>query len=101
MIVRPSLFAALALAAAATLAVPAFAAETKETTPATAATSAITKEQAIEMALKVHPGKVIKAYEDSHKGKKTWEVKIKGDDGKTWETYYEITSGALVDDKQD
>lgn len=101
MIVRPSLFAALALAAAATLTVPAFAAETKETTPATGATSAITKEQAIEMALKAHPGKVTKAYEDNHKGKKTWEVKIKGDDGKNWQTYYEITTGALVDDKQD
>nr|MCU0808666.1 PepSY domain-containing protein [Candidatus Contendobacter sp.] len=43
------------------------------------AKTAITKEQAIEMALKAHPGKVTKAYEETKKGKKTWEVKIKGD----------------------
>ncbi|MCU0808155.1 MAG: PepSY domain-containing protein [Candidatus Contendobacter sp.] len=54
--------------------------------PAAAAAPAkttITKEQAIEMALKAHPGKVTKAYEETKKGKKTWEVKIKGDDGRT------------------
>jgi len=53
------------------------------------------------MALKAHPGEVTKAYEDGHKGKRTWEIKIKGKDGKNWETYYEISTGALVDDKQD
>jgi len=66
-----------------------------------AATGAITKEQAIEMALKAHPGEVTKAYEDGHKGKETWEVKIKGKDGKNWKTYYEISTGTLVDDKED
>jgi hypothetical protein len=35
------------------------------------------------MALKAHPGKVTKAYEDTKKGKKTWEVKIDGADGKS------------------
>lgn len=66
--------------------------------PATAApaSAAITKEQAIHMALKAHPGTVTKAYEDTKKGKKTWEVKIKGDDGKKWEVYYEIKTGELV-----
>jgi uncharacterized membrane protein YkoI len=49
------------------------------------------------MALKAHPGKVTKAYEDGHKGKQTWEVKITGDDGKKWKVYYEIATGALVD----
>mgnify|MGYP003582629094 FL=1 len=48
------------------------------------------------MALKAHPGKVTKAYEDTKKGKKTWEVKIDGDDGKKWEVYYEIKTGQLV-----
>lgn len=52
------------------------------TTTAIPATTAITKEQAVEMALKAHPGKVTKAYEETKKGKKTWEAKIKGDDGK-------------------
>lgn len=75
----------------------AFAAETKVAAPATAtATHEITKEQAVEMALKAHPGKVTKAYEDTKKGKKTWEVKIDGTDGKKWEVYYEIKTGELV-----
>jgi len=102
MIIRPSLFAALALTAAAAFTVPAIA--SSPAAPAAsqpAATGAITKEQAIEMALKAHPGEVTKAYEDGHKGKQTWEVKIKGQDGKSWKTYYEISTGALVDDKED
>ena len=65
------------------------------------ATTAITKEQAVEMALKAHPGKVTKAYEDTKKGKKTWEVKIKGDDGKKWEVYYEIATGELIAEEAD
>lgn len=48
------------------------------------------------MALKAHPGKVTKVYEDTKKGKKTWEVKIDGDDGKNWAVYYEIKTGQLV-----
>ncbi len=77
------------------------AAETNSAAPAAApatatAASAITKEQAVEMALKAHPGKVTKAYEDTKKGKKTWEVKIDGADGKKWEVYYEIKTGQLV-----
>jgi len=65
------------------------------------ATTGITKEQAIEMALKAHPGEVTKAYEDTKKGKKTWEVKIKGNDGKKWEMYYDIKTGELVAEKAD
>ncbi|MBL8251137.1 MAG: PepSY domain-containing protein [Candidatus Competibacter sp.] len=64
--------------------------------PPTAVSQEITKEQAVEMALKAHPGKVTKAYEDTKKGKKTWEVKVDGDDGKKWEVYYEIKTGQLV-----
>lgn len=71
------------------------------TTAAVPAKTAITKEQAIEMALKAHPGKVTKAYEDTKKGKKTWEVKIKGDDGKKWEVYYEIATGELIAEEAD
>lgn len=75
-------------------------------TPAPAAVAApaktaITKEQAVEMALKAHPGKVTKAYEDTKKGKKTWEVKIKGDDGKKWEVYYEVATGELIAEEED
>ena len=67
------------------------------TTPAASAPAReITKEQAIEMATKAHPGEVTKAYEDTKKGKKTWEVKINGTDGKKWEVHYEIKTGALV-----
>jgi hypothetical protein len=46
-----------------------------------------------------HPGTVTKAYEDTKKGKKTWEVKINGNDGKKWEVHYEIKSGALVSEE--
>jgi len=53
------------------------------------------------MALKAHPGKVTKAYEDTKKGKKTWEIKIDGDDGKKWEVYYEIKTGKLVAEEAD
>lgn len=93
---------AMATAFAATTAFASGAAPTAAPTPAAAtvpATSSITKEQATEMALKAHPGKVIKAYEDTHKGKQTWETVIAGDDGKEWKVYYEIATGALVDEK--
>ena len=75
------------------------AAPTPAAATAPAAATHITKEHATEMALKAHPGKVTKAYEDTHKGKKTWEVKIDGDDGKKWEVYYEIATGELIDEK--
>ncbi|MDG4594732.1 MAG: PepSY domain-containing protein [Candidatus Contendobacter sp.] len=65
------------------------------------AQAGITKEQAIQMALKAHPGEVTKAYEDTKKGKKTWEVKIKGNDGKKWEVYYDIKTGELVAEEAD
>ncbi|MBL8259088.1 MAG: PepSY domain-containing protein [Candidatus Competibacteraceae bacterium] len=78
----------------------AFGAESQNAMPAAqpspAAAQELSKEQAIERALKAHPGKVTKAYEDTKKGKKTWEVKIDGDDGKKWEVYYEIKTGQLV-----
>ncbi len=99
---RTVILTAALLAMSATFADTAFSAETKTAAPAataaTAATAAheITKEQATEMALKAHPGKVTKAYEDTKKGKKTWEVKIDGADGKKWEVYYEIKTGELV-----
>lgn len=104
MIGRQSLFAATLALATAFTAATALAAGEATAAPAhtaPAATHAITKEQAIDMALKAHPGEVTKAYEDGHKGKQTWEVKIKGQDGKSWKTYYEISTGALVDDKED
>jgi len=51
------------------------------------------------MALKAHPGEVTKAYQDTKKGKQTWEVKINGTDGKKWEVHYEIKTGALVSEE--
>jgi uncharacterized membrane protein YkoI len=92
---------------AASLAGSAFAADSKAAAPvapaATPATTAparaITKEQAVEMALKAHPGEVTKSYEDTKKGKQTWEVKINGTDGKKWEVHYEIKTGALVSEE--
>lgn len=98
MIVRNPPLAAITLALAATFATISFA-QIKDAAPAAsqpATAREITKEQAVEMALKAHPGKVAKAYEDTKKGKKTWEVKIDGNDGKKWEVYYEIKTGELV-----
>ena len=95
--IRTLLTASALLALVASASTLVSAAETNSAAPATAtAASAITKEQAVEMALKAHPGKVTKAYEDTKKGKKTWEVKIDGADGKKWEVYYEIKTGQLV-----
>jgi uncharacterized membrane protein YkoI len=55
----------------------------------------ITKEQAIEKALTIHPGMVEKAYQETKKGVEVWEVRIKGDDGNTWKTYYRVDNGEL------
>ena len=105
---RTALSAVALLALATTLASTPFAADSKAAAPAaaTAAPAAasapaheITKEQAVDMATKAHPGEVTKAYEDTKKGKKTWEVKINGSDGKKWEVHYEIKTGALVSEE--
>ena len=92
---RTAFSAATLLAIATAFGGAAFAADTKAAAPA----REITKEQAIEMATKAHPGEVTKAYEDTKKGKKTWEVKINGTDGKKWEVHYEIKTGALVSEE--
>lgn len=104
---KPSAFTAAALLAIATsFAGSTFAADSKTAAPAATASAAatapaqeISKEQAVEMALRAHPGTVTKAYEDTKKGKKTWEVKINGNDGKKWEVHYEIKTGALVSEE--
>ena len=106
MIARTSLLGTVAFALATTFAAATLAAETKDATPSTSppaatATAGITKEQAIDMALKAHPGKVTKAYKDRKNGKETWEVKIKGDDGKKWEVYYDMKTGDLVAEEGD
>lgn len=103
---RHALYAAILMITTTSAATAAFATEAPKpalqpAATATPATTAITKEQAIEIALKAHPGKVTKAYEDTKKGKKTWEVKIKGDDGKKWEVYYEIATGELLAEEED
>lgn len=103
---KPLAFSAAALLViASSLAGSTFAADSKTAAPAATAVPAatpareITKEQAVEMAVKAHPGEVTKAYQDTKKGKQTWEVKITGADGKKWETHYEIKTGALVSDE--
>ena len=106
MIARTSLLGTVVFVLATTLATATLAAETKDATPgvnppAATATAGITKEQAIEMAQKAHPGKVTKAYKDQKNGKETWEVKIKGDDGKKWEVYYDMKTGDLVAEEGD
>ena len=58
----------------------------------------LTKEQATDLALKAHPGQVIKAYQETHKGQKVWEVQVKGEDGKKWEIYYTL-DGKLMEEK--
>jgi len=58
----------------------------------------LTKEQATDMALKAHPGKVVKAYQETHKDQKVWEVQLQGDDGKKWTVYYTM-DGKLMEEK--
>lgn len=91
---KSALLTATFLLVASSLANPTFAA-----TAAAAPAQEISKERAVEMALQAHPGKVTKAYQDTKKGRKTWEVQINGTDGKKWEVHYEIRSGALVSDE--
>lgn len=59
------------------------------------------KEQAIEQALSAHPGAVEKAYQETKKGVLVWEVKIQGDDGHQWKTYYRANDGTLFMEKKD
>jgi uncharacterized membrane protein YkoI len=103
---KPATLAAALLIIAASLAPSAFAADSSKSAAPSAASSTaavpareITKEQAVEMALKAHPGEVTKAYQDTKKGKQTWEVKINGTDGKKWELHYEIKTGALISEE--
>ena len=106
---KPVAFCSAAfLIIAASLAGTTSAADSKAATPLPAAAPAaaaaapareITKEQAVEMAVKAHPGEITKAYQDTKKGKQTWEVKINGSDGKKWEVHYEIKTGALVSEE--
>jgi len=87
------LLAAVTLAAVTTLSAGvSLAADAPKATTA----GGITKEQIVERALKEHPGKVEKAYQDTKKGKEVWEVKIKGDDGKEHELYYDLKTGEAV-----
>lgn len=60
----------------------------------------ITKDQAVSMAVERHPGKVLKAYQETKKGVEVWEVKIDGDDGTTWKVYYKVIDGALFKEKK-
>ena len=60
------------------------------------AQGAVTKEQVEAMALKEHPGKVVKSYKETKKGKEVWEVKVKGDGGKEYELYYDAKTGEPV-----
>lgn len=105
MIVRKPLIAASALACAvlsagsSAFASTAFTTESKDAGPAAsqhAVAREITREQAVDMALKAHPGAVARASRDTRDGKQTWEVTIKGKDGKQWEVYYDIKTGELV-----
>lgn len=102
---KPLLVTATLALATTTFSMAALAAEDGYSTEPTASQPAtateFTKEQAIERALKAHPGTVVKAYEDTKKGKKTWEVKIKGTDGQKWEMYYDIKTGELVAEETD
>lgn len=100
MIAHKSMLMAIMLALATPFTVAAFAAE-DESAAAPVAAPEFTKDQAVGKALKAHPGKVIKAYQDTKKGKQTWEVKVKGDDGQTWEMYYDIKTGELVAEEAD
>jgi uncharacterized membrane protein YkoI len=59
------------------------------------------KEQLIEKALAAHPGVVEEVYQETKKGVDAWEVKIKGDDGHTWEVYYRADNGDFFMEEKD
>jgi uncharacterized membrane protein YkoI len=64
-----------------------------------AADGPLSKERATEMALQAHPGEAIKAYQETKKGKKVWEIQVKGADGKHWEVFYDVETGKFIEDK--
>jgi uncharacterized membrane protein YkoI len=61
-------------------------------------TAMLTKEQATSMALKSHPGKVVKAYKEVKRGQEVWEVQVNGEDGKEWELYYDMAGNLIAED---
>lgn len=63
---------------------------------ALAADGPITKQQAIDMALKARPGAVIKAYQERKRGADAWEVQVKSKDGQRWALYYALADGRLI-----
>jgi uncharacterized membrane protein YkoI len=93
MLVAVALAAVTALSAGVSLAAGE---ETKGMAGAAATQGAVTKEQIEAKALEEHPGKVEKIYKETKKGKEVWEVKIKGDDGKEHELYYDAKTGEPV-----
>ncbi len=63
---------------------------------ALAAEGAISKQQAMAMALTAHPGKVVKAYKERKRGAEAWEVQVSGKDGQRWTMYYAVDGGRLI-----
>lgn len=61
----------------------------------------VSEEDVVAKALVAHPGEVTKAYKETKKGQELWEVKIKGDDGKKWEVFYDVQTGEFVEEKED
>lgn len=59
----------------------------------TAAAAELTKEDAIAKAQAIHPGEVIKAYTEVQKGRKLWEVQLKGADGKKVAVFIDAETG--------
>ena len=63
---------------------------------ALAAEGAISKQQAMDKALKTHPGTVVKAYKERKRGVQAWEVQVKDKDGQVWAMYYAVDGGRLI-----
>lgn len=59
----------------------------------------VSEEEVVAKAVAAHPGEVTKAYKETKKGKELWEVKIKGEDGKEWEVFYDVQTGEFVEEK--
>ena len=55
--------------------------------------AAATRDSVEKTALTAHPGKVEMVEQTKRMGKDVWEVKIKGNDGREYNLYYDISSG--------
>lgn len=55
----------------------------------------------IKTALDLHPGAIIETEVETEDGKLITDVDIQGEDGKDWEVECELSTGKIIEDKEE